>query len=61
LLYSAIADCDYENTRIHLVDTLGYPDFAGQAIAALAVDAILVVINAQTGIELMIERMIHSG
>ncbi len=28
-LYSAIAHCEYENTRIHLVDTPGYPDFAG--------------------------------
>jgi len=59
-LYSAIAHCDYENTRIYLVDTPGYPDFAGQAIAALAaVDAILLVINAQTGIELMTERMLR--
>ena len=59
-LYSAIAHCDYENTRIHLVDTPGYPDFAGQAISALAaVDAILLVINAQTGIELMTERMMR--
>jgi elongation factor G len=46
-LYSAIAHCEYENTRIYLLDTPGYPDFAGQAIAALAaVDAILLVINA---------------
>ena len=59
-LYSAIAHCEYENTRIHLVDTPGYPDFAGQAISALAaVDAILLVINAQTGIELMTERMMR--
>lgn len=59
-LYSAIAHCDYENTCIYLVDTPGYPDFAGQAISALAaVDAILLVINAQTGIELMTERMLR--
>jgi elongation factor G len=59
-LYSTIVHCEYENTRIHLLDTPGYPDFAGQAIAALAaVDAILLVINAQTGIELMTERMMR--
>ena len=59
-LYSAIAHCEYENARIHFVDTPGYPDFAGQAISALAaVDAILLVINAQTGIELMTERMMR--
>lgn len=40
--------------------TPGYPDFAGPAIAALAgVDTALIVINAQTGIELMSERMMR--
>ena len=59
-LYSALAHFDYEGARVHLVDTPGYPDFAGQAIAALAaVDAVLVVVNAQTGVELMTERMVR--
>ena len=59
-LSSAIVNFGYENTRIHLIDTPGYPDFAGQSIAALAgVDTALVVINAQTGIELMTERMMR--
>ena len=57
-LQSALASFDWDGTRVHLVDTPGYPDFAGQAIAALAaVDTALVVINAQTGIELSTERM----
>jgi elongation factor G len=39
---------------VHLIDTPGFPDFAGQAISALAaVDTALVVINAQNGIELI--------
>jgi elongation factor G len=59
-LNSAVVGFDYENTRIHLIDTPGYPDFAGPAIAALAgVDTALIVINAQTGIELMTERMLR--
>ena len=59
-LYSAITHFEYENTRVHLLDTPGYPDFAGQAIDALAaVETVLVVINAQTGIELMTERMMR--
>lgn len=59
-LNSAVVNFAYENTRVHLLDTPGYPDFAGQAIAALAgVDTALVVINAQTGVELMTERMMR--
>lgn len=59
-LNSALANFTVENTHIHLIDTPGYPDFAGQAIAALAgVDTALIVINAQTGVELMTERMMR--
>ncbi|MDR1935884.1 MAG: elongation factor G [Candidatus Accumulibacter sp.] len=57
---SAVASFNWLDTRIHLIDTPGYPDFAGQAIGALAaVDTALVVINAQTGIELSTERMMR--
>ena len=56
-LNSAVTNFAYEDAHIHLLDTPGYPDFAGPAIAALAgVDTVLVVVNAQTGIELMTER-----
>ena len=59
-LYSAIASFNWQDTQIHLIDTPGYPDFAGQSIGALAaVDTALVVINAQTGIELSTERMMR--
>ena len=61
-LASAVVSFDHEATHIQLIDTPGYPDFAGQAIAALAgVDTALVVINAQTGIELMTERMMQQA
>jgi elongation factor G len=57
-LQSALVSFDWDGTRVHLVDTPGYPDFAGQAIGALAaVDTALLVVNAQTGIELSTERM----
>jgi len=57
-LQSALVSFEREGNRIHLIDTPGYPDFSGQAIAALAaVDTALIVINAQTGIELNTERM----
>jgi elongation factor G len=57
-LNSALVNFAAEGVHIHLIDTPGYPDFSGQAVAALAgVDTALVVINAQTGVELMTERM----
>lgn len=57
-LQSALVSLQWDGANIHLIDTPGYPDFAGQAIAALAgVDTALVVINAQAGIELATERM----
>ncbi|MGR8930941.1 MAG: elongation factor G [Gammaproteobacteria bacterium] len=59
-LQSAVVHFEHENAFIHLLDTPGYPDFAGQAISALeGVELALVVVNAQTGIELMTERMLR--
>ncbi len=59
-LNSALVNFASEGVHIHLIDTPGYPDFAGQSIAALAgVDTALIVINAQTGIELMTDRMMR--
>ncbi|NWG32459.1 MAG: elongation factor G [Rhodocyclaceae bacterium] len=61
-LQSALVNFAWEDVHVHLIDTPGYPDFAGQALAALAgVDTVLVVINAQTGIELMTERMMKAA
>ncbi len=59
-LNTSLVSLPYKDSLIHLIDTPGYPDFAGQAFAALAaVDTALVVINAQTGIELSTERMMR--
>ena len=61
-LNSAMVYFAAEGVHIHLIDTPGYPDFAGQAIAALAgVETAIVVINAQTGIELATERMMRAA
>ncbi|PIE83189.1 MAG: elongation factor G [Candidatus Contendobacter odensis] len=54
----ALAHLDYNDTHINLIDTPGFPDFLGQAIAVLpAVETVAVVINAQTGIEAVTQRM----
>jgi elongation factor G len=59
-LYSAIAHFDHEGTRVHMIDTPGYPDFLGQAIGSLeAVETAVIVVNAQTGIELTTTRMMN--
>lgn len=57
-LYSAITHLDYRDSRIHLIDTPGFPDFIGQSISALpAVETAAIVINAQNGIEMIASRM----
>jgi elongation factor G len=61
-LQSALVNFAWEDVHVHLIDTPGYPDFAGQAMAALAgVDTAIAVINAQTGVELMTERMMRAA
>ncbi|HMC16092.1 MAG TPA: elongation factor G [Albitalea sp.] len=57
-LNSALVHLTHDDTSIQLVDTPGYADFVGQSMTALeAVDTAAIVINAQTGIEMMSSRM----
>src|SRR5215471_738520 len=57
-LRASVMHLDLPDARIHLVDTPGFPDFIGQAIGALdAVETAAVVVNAQTGIEMITSRM----
>ncbi len=59
-LNSALTNFAIEGAHVHLIDTPGFPDFTGQSVAALAgVDTALIVVNAQSGIELMTERMMR--
>jgi elongation factor G len=57
-LNSAVMHLHHQDTRIHLVDTPGAPDFLGQSMTALeAVETAAVVISTSTGIEPMSTRM----
>lgn len=57
-LNSAVAHFHYRDTRVYLLDTPGYPDFAGLSISTLpAVETAAIVINARTGIEMTARRM----
>ena len=59
-LDSAIVSMDYHGGHINLIDTPGYPDFVGRALAVLpAVETCAVVINAQSGIELTTHKMMQ--
>ncbi len=50
----------YRDTRVHLIDTPGLPDFIGRAIGALpAVETAAIVVNAQNGIEMITSRMMQ--
>ncbi len=61
-LNSALVNFPYGGKHVHLVDTPGMPDFAGQSIAALAaVETAVIVVNAQNGIELNTARMMRAA
>jgi elongation factor G len=58
-LNSALVNFTWKNVHIHMIDTPGSPDFMGQAIGALAaVETAIVVVNAETGIQLATDRML---
>ena len=51
-----------EPTRIHLLDTPGYPEFLGHSLPALAaVETAAIVINAQNGVEMMTTRFMQAA
>src|SRR5215472_7156859 len=57
-LRASVLHLDTDSTRVHVIDTPGFPDFIGQAIGALdAVETAAIVVNAQTGIEMITSRM----
>ena len=59
-IYSSVLHLDHLGKRINLIDSPGSPDLIGHAIAALpAVETVAVVINAQSGIEVVTRRMME--
>jgi elongation factor G len=59
-LNAAVVHLTAGETRIHLIDTPGLPDFVGRAIGALpAVETAVIVVNAQNGIEMITSRMMQ--
>jgi elongation factor G len=59
-LNASVVHLQHRDTRIHIVDTPGLPDFVGRAIGALpAVETAAIVVNAQNGIEMITTRMMQ--
>jgi elongation factor G len=59
-LAPALVHFEHRGAHINLIDTPGYPDFLGQSLSVLpAVETVAVVINAQTGIEMVTQRMME--
>lgn len=53
----SVACLDRGELRVQMLDTPGFPDFAGQAMAALdATETVMTVINPQNGIEISASR-----
>ncbi|HMO14138.1 MAG TPA: elongation factor G [Pirellulaceae bacterium] len=49
---------EFGGKRFNVIDTPGYPDFVGHAISAInAVDTVVIVVNAQSGIEVNTRRV----
>jgi elongation factor G len=52
-IFASILHCNWKDFKINLIDIPGYSDFVGEVRAGLqAVDVALVVLNAQSGVEL---------
>jgi elongation factor G len=61
-IYSSILHADHDGKRINLIDTPGSPDLIGVALACLpAVETVVVVINAQNGIEVVTRRIMEAA
>src|SRR5690349_20347386 len=59
-LLASLLHFESGGVRVHLIDTPGFPDFIGQSIGALdAVETAALVVNAQSGIEMITSRMME--
>ena len=59
---TSVLHLDYKDKHIHLLDTPGYPDFVGAALAGLnAVDTAALVVAAPSGIQVNTRRMFREA
>src|SRR5438094_58779 len=61
-IYPAILHADHLGKRINIIDTPGSPELIGQALAILpAVEVVCVLVNAQSGVEVVTRRMMEAA
>ncbi len=54
---TAIAPCEYQDTKINFIDTPGYFDFIGEVKEGISVaDAAVIVVSAKSGVEVGTEK-----
>lgn len=57
-LDAAVCHLEHDGVSVNLLDTPGYPDFMGRALSVLpAIETSAIVVNAETGVELVTQRM----
>ncbi len=57
-LDTAVCHFDHDGVFVNILDTPGYPDFSGRSMSVLpGVETAAVVINAQTGVEMVAQRL----
>ena len=57
-IFTAIGSCEHESTKFNLVDTPGFEDFRGEAIAALeVVESAMVLVRSDAGVEVGTEAV----
>lgn len=55
---AALAPLEWQDHKVNLIDTPGYPDFVGEVVGALrAVESVLVVTDAVAGVEVQTEKV----
>ena len=60
--YSAVCHLDHGGIHVNLLDTPGYRDFIGRALAVLpAAETAALVINAQDGVDMICRRMMEAA
>lgn len=61
-IFAALLHLDYDGKHVNLIDAPGSPDLIGQALECMpAVETVLIVVNAQAGVEVVTRRMMDAA